>query len=124
MSDPRIEQYAKLLVERCVDVQPGWEVVVVGSTLARPLVEEVIRAIGRRGAYPVVQLSFGGMDYWPMETVWAETASPELVAERSPIRVKVEDDCDAWIRIGAPENTREGADLSREHHEAIATAAH
>ena len=124
MSDPRVEQYAKLLVERCVDAQPGWEVVVIASTLARPLVEEVVRAIGRRGAYPVMQLSFGGMDYWPLETIWAETASPQLVAERSPLRVKIEDECDAWIRIGAPENTRDGADLDAELSEAIMKAAH
>ena len=48
------------------------------------------------------------MDFWPFETVWAETAPAELVAERSPLRVKLEDECDAWIRIGAPENTRDG----------------
>jgi hypothetical protein len=76
VADPRIEQYARLLVERCVDIQPGWEVVVVGSTHARPLIEEIIRAIGRRKAIPVVQLTFSGMDYWPFETVWAETAPP------------------------------------------------
>jgi leucyl aminopeptidase (aminopeptidase T) len=65
VADPRIEQYANLLVERCIDAQPGWEVVVVGSTQARPLVEEVVRALGRRKAIPLVQLSFSGMDYWP-----------------------------------------------------------
>jgi aminopeptidase len=124
VADPRIEQYARLLVERCVDVQPGWEVVVVGSTQARPLVEEVVRAIGRRKGIPVVQLSFSGMDYWPFETIWAETAPPELVAERSPLRVKIEDECDAWIRIGAPENTRDGVGLGEEQHNAIAKGAH
>ena len=51
MNDPRIEQYAKLLVETCVDVQPGWQVLVGGSALARPLLEEVSRAVARRGAY-------------------------------------------------------------------------
>jgi aminopeptidase len=124
VADQRVAEYAKLLVERCVDVQPGWEVVVLGSAQARPLVEEVVRAIGRRGAIPIVQLSFSGMDFWPFESVWAQTAPPELVAERSPIRVKLEDECDAWIRIGAPENTRDGADLATEHQDAIANAAH
>src|SRR5262245_50483876 len=123
VADPRIEQYASLLVERCVDVQPGWEVVVVGSAQARPLIEEIIRAIGRRKAVPLVQLSFSGMDFWPFETVWAETAPPEVVAERSPLRARIEDECDAWIRVGAPENTREGTDLSTEHHNAIMNAA-
>jgi aminopeptidase len=122
--DPRVEQYAELLVNRCVDAQPGWQVVVVGSAAARPLVEEVIRAIGRREAYPVVQLSFSGMDFWPFETVWAETASAELMAERPPLRVAIEDECQAWIRIGAPENTRDGSDLDRERKNAIAKAAH
>ena len=124
MADSRVTEYANLLVNRCVDVQPGWEVVVIGSTQARPLVEEVVRAIGRREAIPIVQLSFSGMDFWPFETIWSETAPAELVAERSSIRVTVEDECDAWIRIGAPENTREGADLSSDHHNAIMTAAH
>jgi len=123
VADPRIEQYARLLVERCIDAQPGWEVVVVGSTQARPLIEEIIRAIGRRKAVPLVQLSFGGMDFWPFEDVWAETAPPELVAERSPLRVKIEDECDAWIRVGAPENTRAGVGLPEEQREAIAKGA-
>ena len=124
MADPRVQQYAELLVNRCVDVQPGWEVVVVAGTEARPLLEEVVRSIGRRGAIPVVQLTFSGMDYWPFETVWAETAPPELVGQRTPIRLKIEDECDAWIRIGAPENTREGANLSPEHQNAIANGGH
>ncbi|TMK80148.1 MAG: aminopeptidase [Actinobacteria bacterium] len=123
MPDPRVVDYAKLLVERCVDVQPGWQVVVVGSTHARPLVEEVIRAIGRRGAIPVVQLSFSGLDFWPFETVWAEEAPPELIAERSPIRVAIEDECQAWIRIGAPENAREGVELDADRQDAIARGA-
>ena len=28
---PRIEQYARIMVEDCIDVQPGWQVVVVGG---------------------------------------------------------------------------------------------
>lgn len=124
MADPRVEQYGKLLVNRCIDVQPGWEVVVIASVLARPLVEEVVRAIGERKAYPIIQLSFGGMDHWPFDKVWAETADPELLEKRSPLRVAIEDQCDAWIRIGAPENTRDGADLDAERQNALAKAGH
>ena len=124
MTDPRVEQYARLLVERSVDVQPGWQVLVAGSALARPLIEEIVRAIGRREAYPVIQLSFSGMDFWPFENIWAETASAELMTERPPLRVALEDECQAWIRIGAPENTRDGVDLDAEHKNAITKAAH
>jgi leucyl aminopeptidase (aminopeptidase T) len=37
--DPRVEAYAKLLVEKCIDVQPGWQVIVRAGVLARPLIE-------------------------------------------------------------------------------------
>ena len=35
MRDPRDEQYARLLVEECIDVQPGWQVLVVAGVLGR-----------------------------------------------------------------------------------------
>src|SRR5256885_9386067 len=53
--DPRIEAYAKLLVERSLDVQPGWQVWINSSPLGRPLVEEAVRLIARRDAYPLVR---------------------------------------------------------------------
>ena len=37
--------------------------------------------------------------------------------------MKIEDECDAWIRIGAPENTRDGVGLPREQQEAISRGA-
>src|SRR6266508_3860356 len=55
MADPRVERYAKLLVERCVDVQAGWQVLVIGMPLGRPLVDEVVRLVARRGAYALVR---------------------------------------------------------------------
>ena len=43
--DPRIERYARLLVERAVAPPAGSQVMVVANVPARPLVEEVCRAI-------------------------------------------------------------------------------
>jgi aminopeptidase len=97
-------------------------VVVLSNYLARPLVEEVVRVLGRRGAYPFVQLSLGGEDLWPLEMVWAEEAPLETIGERPPLRVAIEDGIDGWIRIGAPENTREGAELEAERRAALANA--
>lgn len=56
--DPRVDEYARLLVGRCVAVQPGWPVQVRSTPLARPLVEAVLEEVARVGAYPVLQLSF------------------------------------------------------------------
>ena len=50
MPDPRDRAYAELLVEKCVDVQPGWQVLVSGTPLGRPLLDEICAAVGRRGA--------------------------------------------------------------------------
>jgi leucyl aminopeptidase (aminopeptidase T) len=41
--DPRVEQYARLLVEDCVGVQPGWQVLVRSQPLAKPLIDAVSR---------------------------------------------------------------------------------
>ena len=50
MVDPRIERYATLLVDTCTHVEPGWQVLVWGMPAARPLLEEIMRQLGRRGA--------------------------------------------------------------------------
>ena len=56
--DPRIDEYARLLVERSLDVQAGWQVAVRGNHLGRPLIDAVTEQIARKGAYPILQLQF------------------------------------------------------------------
>ena len=81
----RVEQYAELLVARSLDVQPGWQVMVVATPHARPLVEEVVRGIARRGAYPLVRLAFNDREQVPLEAVWAAEAPEELLPTLAPI---------------------------------------
>ncbi|HEY4349240.1 MAG TPA: aminopeptidase [Gaiellaceae bacterium] len=109
MRDPRIDEYARLLVDRSVEVQPGWQVFVRATPLARPLLEAVIEQISRRGAYPIVQLAW--------ETVggpFAREAPLDLLAKPAPLLLRIWQECDAFIMISAPENTREGSELSEE----------
>ena len=56
--DPRIDEYARLLVERSLGVQPGWQVALRGNHLGRPLLEAVMEQVARKGAYPILQLAF------------------------------------------------------------------
>jgi aminopeptidase len=111
--DPRVSEYARLIVERSIDAQPGWQVLVLSSPAARPLVEEVVRLLGRRGAYPLVRLSFA-MEQIPFRNLWAQEAPLELLRAAAPADREAWRQADAWINIGAPENTRDGSDLSPE----------
>ena len=103
MHDPRLEKYASVLIDTCIDVQPGWQVIVSSSTLGRPLVEEVSRQLGRKGAYALLRLSLAGGP----NVAWLQEAPDELLDKPSPIEVHAIENADGWIAIEAPENTRE-----------------
>ncbi len=95
-------------------VQPGWQVLVRASHLARPLVEAVLEQIARHGAYPILQLSFeqtGGP--------FAREAPVEVLREPAPLQKRIWEEVDAFISIYGPENTREGAELSEERQQAL-----
>jgi aminopeptidase len=111
VTDPRVEDYAKLLVEQCLDVQPGWQVVVSGGVLARPLLEEVNALLGRRGAYAIQRLSLNGAS---VNVPWVREAPVELLDNPSAIETRIFHEADGWIGIEAPENTRELAGVDPE----------
>ena len=118
MRDPRIDEYARLLVGRSVDVQPGWQVQVRATPLARPLVEAVLEELARRRAYPILQMTF--------ETIggpFAREAPLELLRVAAPLQQRIWEEADAFIAIWAPENSREGSDLSEERKAALQEAS-
>ncbi len=108
MKDSRVEEYARLLVERCVHVEPGWQVLLISTPLARPLVEAVMRNIARRGAYVLTRINFGGLTNLP----WVLEAPAVLLEEMAPIERYALENADAVITIGAPENTREASSVN------------
>jgi aminopeptidase len=105
----RVEQYARLIVERSINPQPKWEVLIRSTPLARPLIDALVRLIARRGAYPMLRMNF---NLWPIDDLWALEAPEELLAEMAPLDKKACEIMDARITIEAPENTREGSDLT------------
>jgi aminopeptidase len=122
MRDPRDEQYARLLVEQCIDVQPGWQVMVNAGVLGRPLYEEVVRVIAERGAYALSRLSFasgGGPN-----SVWVNNAPEDLLSKIAPIEEHAFLEADALIAIIAPENTRDGVDVPPERLQLVQQSAH
>jgi aminopeptidase len=112
--DPRIDEYARLLVERSLGVRAGWEVAIRGNHLGRPLIESVVEQIARKGAYPILQLAFeqtGGP--------FAREAPLELLREPSPIQRHIWQEIDGVISIYCPEDAHEGSDLTEERQAAL-----
>jgi aminopeptidase len=118
--DPRVDEYARLLVERSLDVQPGWQVLIRTQPEARPLLEELVEMVSRRGAYPLLRMSW---TLFPGDEVWAAQAPEELVGEIAPIDLYASDHMDARLTIEAPDNTRGQAELSADRRALTKKAA-
>ena len=108
--DPRVTEYAELLVGRCLGVRAGWQVMVLSTPGARPLVEEVLRGIARRGAYALLRLDFANEQY-PLAHAWSAEAPEGLVSRLAPADLHTIETMDARITINAPENVRDGSEL-------------
>jgi len=119
--DARVERYAELLLDTCLGVQRGWQVMVWSTPLARPLLEEVMKQLAERGAYPLLRLTFDG-GHWREHPAWLRHAPLDVISEPAMIEVRTREECDAWLGVSAPENTREGADIPAERSSALAKA--
>ena len=114
MRDPRIDEYARLLIERSVPTRPGAQIVIRSTPLARPLIEAVVEQVARKGGHTLLQLAFelvGGP--------FARNAPVELLREASSLQRTIWDQADGFVIIWAPENAREGSDLSEERQAAV-----
>jgi aminopeptidase len=111
VTDPRVREYARLLVGRSIDPHPGAQVLVATTSEARPLAEELSRELARRGAYALTRIAFGGV--YPLDVAWAEEAPPELDV-LAPLEQEVVDRMDGAIFVLAPEDPPRDADLSAE----------
>jgi aminopeptidase len=112
--DPRVEQYARLLVERCLNVQPNWQVVLSTTPLARPLVEAAIRLIAQRGAYALVRLNYASIS-----SEWLKHAPIELIEHAAAIDETQLATMDAYFAITAPENKWDGSDVPADRQTAF-----
>jgi aminopeptidase len=116
MADPRDRQLAELLVDTCVGVQPGWQVLVIGTPQGRPLLEEIVRLVGERDAYALLRVAF---DSNFASRAWLQSAPLERIAIPAAIEQHSLETCDALIAIDAPENTRDASSLDTERTAAI-----
>lgn len=74
MTDPRVENLAKILVNYSVKVKPNDWVLVRAHVLAMPLVEDVVRHVIRAGGNPTILLEREHLT----ETILAEASEQQL----------------------------------------------
>ncbi len=120
MADPRDREYAELIVNGCLGVQPGWQVIVGGNPRARPLLEEVCGAVARRGAYALLRVSFES--FLVQSLNWVADAPLELLTQPAALFVSELETTDALLYVSAPDNTRAGASIESERIGALQAA--
>jgi aminopeptidase len=86
-------------------------VLVRTTYLARPVVDEIARLVGARGAYFVPRIGFS---LWPTDVPWAAAAPEGLLGELPEMERYDADHMDARMTIEAPDNTRAWAALPPE----------
>jgi aminopeptidase len=103
---PDPEAFAALLCDWCLEVAPGTGVLVATTPLAEPLALALHRAILDRDGWPYVRLVPAGLgvDFY-------SHARERHRSEPSPAELALAGAVDARLRIDAPADTRELADV-------------
>ena len=108
MPDARVTAYARLLVERCIDPEPGWQVLVATTTEARPVAQELSRLLAERGAYALTRVAFGAA--FPVDVDWIAAAPADLAATLPPLERRVLEEVNGTIFVLAPERDAKALD--------------
>ena len=119
MTDPRNRQLAELLVDTCVGVQPGWQVLVVGTPAGQAAArgDRPRRRRARRLRAPAASTSAARRSRRARGCARRRSSGSPIRGARSTLHAL--ETCDALIVVDAPENTRDarrhpgGADRRR-----------
>lgn len=101
MTDPRIDNLARIMVEYSLRLQKGERVAITGSTLAAPLMLAVQRECLRAGAHPDLMPVLPGS-----QRLLLDEGSISQLGYLSPLYRMVIEEYDALVRIGSAANTR------------------
>lgn len=110
MLHPIHETYAKLLVDYCLEVKPGDRVAINVETPALAMARAVTREVLKAGGFPLLRLSY------PELALDVLTLASDAYFDSEPsVELSEVQQVQAWLRIGAPTNTRllQGVDKTR-----------
>ncbi len=110
MTDPRVSNLARTLVQYSTEVRPGDHVAIYSTPLAAPLVQEVFREVLRAGGFPYVFLGLESLEY-----IFFTEANDDQLKHVSRVDRMVREEFEVMIAIMAQANTRSltGVDPAR-----------
>ncbi len=101
MADPRIQNFAKILVNHSARIVKGDRVLIEATQIAMPLVRELYIQILEKGAYPHPLISI------PEENeLFFAHANDEQLDEIPPLKNMAYEQFESRIRIHSADNTR------------------
>ena len=101
MTDPRVVNLARTLVQYSTKVQPNDFVAIYGQPVAATLIREVYREVLQSGARPYPFVGLEGLDY-----IFFAEASDDQLKHVSRVYKMVIEEFDALIDIRSLSNTR------------------
>ncbi len=106
MSDPRVQNYAKILVEHSTRVEPGDRILIEATTAAEPLVRELFIQMLERGGIPHPMIAFPGMMPFSQDELYL-TYAKDTQLDFIPTFYKLAyDQFEGRIRVHSATNTR------------------
>ena len=106
MADPRITNFAKVLVERCTSVMPGDRILIEATTAAEPLVRELYIQILEKGGHPVTLLQLPDTFFPGHEDLLLMHGEDSQFDFVPPFQKLAYDQFEGRIRVHSATNTR------------------
>jgi aminopeptidase len=101
MTDNRVENFARILVDHSAQIKPGDRVAIEATTAAEPLIKALYATILERGGYPHLLVEFP-----EMEEILFKSASDAQLELTPTFRKLAYDQFESRIRIHSAINTR------------------
>lgn len=101
MADPRMESFARILVDYCTRIVPGDRVYIETSTEALPMLQEVYKQVLQRGGHPYLQMEFP-----EQRELYFEYMPYEPAAHLNELEAYAYERFEARIRLWSEANTK------------------
>ncbi len=112
MTDPRVQKFAKVLVEHSARIVPGDRVLIEATTAAEPLIRELYIQILEKGGIPHPMIALPGMMPFSQDDMYVTYAHTDAQLEFVPTFYKLAyDQFESRIRVHSATNTRGSSNL-------------